>query len=129
MTIPRPTSGCRLTDDMTRWIEEIVRDPVAHEEWHNKYREHFRRGGSLTDIALELREMGLARDHDVEYILAIPQGIHDEISATIQLIMEREERWIFRWDHEKAEEFSLRVDEDPEERTATFTLIGPHEDD
>jgi hypothetical protein len=130
MTIPPPPrGGCRLMDDMTLWIEEIIQDPVAHEEWHLKYLDHFRSGGSLLDIALELNELGIARDHDVAYIAAIPQGTLDEISATIVSFLEREDRWIFRWDHEKSEEFSLRVEEDLEARTATFTLIGPHEGD
>jgi hypothetical protein len=127
VTIPHNVGGCRLMDDMTRWIEEIVKDPATHEEWHNKYREHFRSGGTLIDIAIELQGTGLARDHDVEYIKGIPQDIHDQISAAIITIMDRDERWIFRWDHEPADEFAIRVDEDHEKRTATFTVIGPHE--
>jgi hypothetical protein len=116
------------TTHMTEWIEEIEKDPRAHDEWHAKYREHFRSGKGLREIHTELRELGVVSDHDVAYMEAIPPEIHAEIAAIVTNYLERDDRWRFRWHHDSQDYFAVRVDAHPSERIVWITLVGPHGD-
>ena len=117
--------ACDMANKLTDWIRHIV-DPAEQEKFYAKYRDDFRAGRPLIEIAEELRAFGITDDHSIGYISALPTGIQDELSATIRSILERDEMWLFRFDFEEADEFSVRLQENTDKRTATFVLIGPH---
>jgi hypothetical protein len=130
MSVPSPHTGgggCMAMDHVTDWIQEIEKDPRAHDEWHAKYREHFAGGGDLRQIAADLRGTGLMSDHDIDYIESIPSEIHEEVRALVVHYLERDERWRFRWHHQPADEFSVWVHAHPKDRIVWLTLVGPHE--